>query len=69
MLTSSKFQFDKNDLVAVVKNAVLVGVAAALTYVGESVAKVDLGTAGPLLVPVVTLALDSFVKWVRNNVK
>ena len=69
MLTSDKFEFDKNDLMAVVKNAALVGVAAALTYVGESVTKVDLGTMGPLLVPVVTLALDSLVKWVRNNVK
>lgn len=69
MLTSSKFEFDKNDMVAVLKNAALVGLAAVLTYFGENLSKVDLGTMGPLVVPVVALALDSVVKWAKNNVK
>jgi hypothetical protein len=69
MLTSRSYQLDKNDVIALVKNAVLVGLAALLTYVGQNVTKLDLGPSVALFVPVIAMMLDSAVKWVKNNVK
>jgi hypothetical protein len=69
MLTSRSYQLDKNDVIALVKNAVLVGLAAVLTYVGENLVKLDLGPSVALFVPVVAMVLDSAVKWAKNNVK
>ena len=69
MLTSKSYQLDKNDVIALVKNAVLVGLAAVLTYVGENLVKLDLGPSIALFVPVVAMVLDSAVKWAKNNVK
>jgi hypothetical protein len=69
MLTSRSYQLDKNDVIALAKNAVLVGLAAVLTYVGQNVTKLDLGPSVALFVPVVAMMLDSAVKWVKNNVK
>lgn len=69
MLTSRNYQLDKNDVIALVKNAVLVGLAAVLTYVGQNLASLDLGPSVALFVPVVTMLLDSVVKWAKNNVK
>ena len=66
---SKAFSLNTNDLVKVGKNALLVGLAAVLTYVGENMTKVDLGTAGVMLVPVVAVVIDSLVKWVKDNTK
>lgn len=67
--SSEAFTLNTADLVNLTKNAVLVGLAAMLTYVGENVTDVDLGTTGILLVPVVTVGIDTLVKWMKNNTK
>lgn len=69
MSDSKSFSLNTSDLVNLGKNALLVGLAAMLTYVGENVSNVDLGTAGVMLVPVVSVAIDTLVKWMRNNAK
>lgn len=69
MLDSRAFELNKNDALALVKNAILVGLAAMLTYVGQNMSNVDLGAGTALVVPVVTILIDSAVKWVKNNVK
>lgn len=66
---SANYSLDKKDALNLVKNAVLVGVAAVLTYVGENLSSLNLGANGVLLVPVVTILIDSVVKWARGNVK
>ena len=66
---SKKFTLNTSDLVNLAKNAALVGLAAVLTYVGENIADVDLGTTGIMLVPVVSVAIDTFVKWIKDNTK
>ena len=66
---SAKYSLDRKDTLNLVKNAVLVGLAAILTYVGENLSSLDLGANGVLLVPVVTIVIDSVVKWARGNVK
>lgn len=66
---SSAFALNTTDLIAVGKNALLVGLAAVLTYVGENITKVDLGNMSALVVPVVVVAINTVVKWVRDNTK
>lgn len=66
---SKAFSLNKEDLLKVLKNAALVGVAAVLTYFGENLTKIDLGPIGVMLVPVVTVVIDSAIKWVRDNTK
>lgn len=60
---------DVNDLVSVGKNALLVGLAAVLTYVGENISQVDLGNASALIVPVVVVAVNTLVSWIKDNTK
>ena len=69
MLTSKGFSMDLNDLVNVGKNALLVGVAAVLTYVGENVANVDLGAASALIVPIVLIMVNTIVNWIEDHTK
>lgn len=69
MLTSKSFALDANDLISVGKNALLVGVAAVLTYVGENITKIDLGTASALIVPVVVVLVNTLVNWIKDHTK
>jgi hypothetical protein len=69
MLDSKAFEFNKNDFLSLAKNALLVGLAAVLTYVGQNLSHIDLGAGTALVVPVVTIMIDSAVKWVRDNTK
>jgi hypothetical protein len=69
MLTSKGFSMDVNDLVNVGKNALLVGLAAVLTYVGENITKIDLGAASALVVPVVVVMVNTLVNWIKDNTK
>lgn len=66
---SKAFSLNTNDLVKVGKNALLVGLAAVLTYMAEHLSKVDLGAMGVMVVPVVAVVIDSIVKWVKDNTK
>lgn len=69
MSDSKAFTLNTSDLVNLGKNALLVGLAAMLTYVGENVSDVDLGATGVMLVPVVSVAIDTLVRWMKNNTK
>lgn len=63
---SQRYSLNVNDVVSLAKNAVLVGAAALLTYVMENLRTVDLGTTGVLLVPVVTVLIDTTIKWLKG---
>lgn len=65
---SPAFSLNLNDVVSITKNALLVALAAALTYVGENITDLDLGATGVMLVPVVTVVINTLVKWAKNNV-
>lgn len=69
MLTSKSYALDVNDLVSIGKNALLVGLAAVLTYVGENISKIDLGSMSALVVPVVAVVVNTVVNWIKNNTK
>lgn len=66
---SKAFSLNTTDLISVGKNALLVGLAAILTYVGENVTKIDLGSASALVVPVVLVLMNTVVKWAKDNSK
>lgn len=64
---SKKFTLNLDDVKTLVKNAVLVGTAAALAYMGENIGDVDMGPTGLLLVPVISVAIDTMVSWLRDG--
>ena len=66
---SKAFTLNTTDLLNLGKNALLVALAAGLAYVGENLADVDWGTSGVLLVPVISVGIDTLVKWMKNNNK
>ena len=69
MLDSKGYEINKKDLVSVGRGAILVGVAAVLTYVGQNLAHIDLGAGSALIVPVVSMLIDSAIKWIKDNTK
>ena len=62
-----KFTLNWADISKIGKNALLVGGAAALTYVAGSLDQIDLGTLGALVVPIVAVGLDTAIKWLKDN--
>lgn len=66
---SGPFCLNSTDLISVGKNALLVGLAAVLTYVGENLTKLDLGSMTALVVPVTVVVINTVVKWAKDNTK
>ena len=66
---SGRFSLNMVDIIGLGKNALLVGGAAALTYVAGNIGGLDFGNLGALVVPIVAVALDSAIKWLKNNVQ
>jgi hypothetical protein len=64
---SKKFTLNWADLSKIGKNALLVGSAAALTYVAGNLDEIDLGSLGALFVPIVAVGLDTAIKWLKDN--
>ena len=69
MNDSKKFQLNQSDVSALGKNALLIGAAASLTYAVENLDTLDLGTMGILFVPIVAVALEPAIKWLKDNTK
>lgn len=68
-MASARFNLDSDDLKTLGFNALLVGGASALTYVAANIGSLDLGSTGLLLVPVITVALNSAIQWLKDNKK
>jgi hypothetical protein len=66
---SKAFSLNTTDLISVGKNAALVGLAALLTYIGENLTKLDLGSMTALIVPVTVVLINTVVKWAKDNSK
>jgi len=64
---SKGFALDVGDIAVLFKNALLVAVAAFLTTVVNSIGSLDLGVYTPLVVPMVTVILDTIIKWTKDN--
>tara|TARA_R100001244_G_scaffold114395_1_gene84760 strand:- start:143 stop:349 length:207 start_codon:yes stop_codon:yes gene_type:complete len=66
---SKKFSLNWSDFSGVLRNASLVGGAAALAYVAQNLTSLDLGSMGVLFIPIVAVALDTAIKWMKDNSK
>jgi len=55
------------DVLALLKNAGLVGLASGLTYIGDNIGGLDLGATAVVLVPIFSILIDSAVKWAKDN--
>jgi len=66
---SKKFTLDLSDLGGLGKQALLIGGAAAVTYIIQNLGTLDLGSMGALLVPIIAVTLDAIIKWFKNNQK
>jgi len=64
---SKKFTLNLIDVTRIGKNAALVAIAAALTYVAGNLDQIDLGSVGTLLVPIIAVGLDTAIKWLKDN--
>lgn len=64
---SKKFSVNTADLWNVLKNGGLVALAAFITYLMNNLHVIDLGQYTPLLIPVVSLVLDTIVKWAKDG--
>ena len=66
---SNKLSFNWSDFLGLGKNALLVGIAASLTYMGDNMDQIDMGTSGILVVPIVAILIDAAIKWSKDNTK
>ena len=64
---AKKFTLNMIDVTRISKNAALVAIAAALTYVAGNLDQIDLGSVGTLLVPIIAVGLDTAIKWLKDN--
>ena len=64
---SKIFKLNMADVIKIGKNALLVGSAAALTYIAGNLESIDLGAVGALFVPIVAVGLDTAIKWLKDN--
>jgi hypothetical protein len=66
---SKKYAFNVEDMVKLGKNALLVGSAASLTYLGSNLSEVDLGSMGLMVVPTISVSIESAIKWLKDGTK
>ena len=63
---SGKFSLNMDDVSRVAKGAVLVGVAAALTFFVDSIGEIEMGENLLIVVPMVTMGIHAVIRWVND---
>lgn len=66
---SKPFKFDADDAVNIMKTAVLVGAAGAITYIIDNIGHLDLGSLTTVVVPIATVGLQAVLKFLKDNQK
>lgn len=64
---SPRFVFNMDDLMTVLKTALMVGAATALTFLVDNLGKIEMGENLLIFVPMVTMALNAVIRWVKDN--
>jgi len=64
---SKKFTLNWGDISKIGRNALLVGSAAALTYVAQNLGDIDMGTLSALFVPIIAVGLDTAIQWLKDS--
>ena len=64
---SGRFSLNMDDVVKVAKNAVLVGIAAALTFAVGNLGEIEMGENLLILIPMITMGLQFVIKWAQDQ--
>lgn len=64
---SKSYSFDYTDALKVVRHAAIVGAAAALTVAIENVGGMNFGSATPVLLPIISIALNAAMRYIKSN--
>lgn len=64
---SEEKKLDKKDVVGVLRQALLVGVSAALAVIADKLGGLDLGPYTALIVPLIITAISTVQKWLASN--
>lgn len=67
--TSKGFELNKRDIWSIILVGLLVGLASTLTYVAENISHIDFGDSTLFIVPVITVAINSLVRWIKDFTK
>lgn len=65
--TSGAFQLNITDLKKLGVNAILVGAASTLLYLSNGIKSEDFGVLTPIVIPLISAALESAYRWVKDN--
>lgn len=67
--TSKGFELNKRDVWSIILVGLLVGLASTLTYIAENVSHIDFGDATLFIVPIITVAINSIIRWIKDFTK
>lgn len=65
--TGSKlFSLNVADIMVVVKNALLVALAAFLTFIVQNLGNIEMGENALFIIPVITMALNTAIRFIKD---
>ncbi len=64
---SPRFGFNMEDLMSVLRTALMVGSAAALTFIVDNLGKIEMGENMLIVIPMVTMAIKALIRWIKDN--
>lgn len=64
---SPRFKFNVEDLMGVLKTALMVALAAFLTFLVQSLGNIEMGEGVLIFIPAVTAVLNGLINWVKDN--
>jgi hypothetical protein len=66
---SKFFSLNVNDVIEIVKQALIVGLAAVLTFIAQHIGNIEMGESTLIVIPVVTAALNTIIRWLNDYTK
>lgn len=67
--TSTKGKLDLTDVAKLLRDGVMVAVAAFLAYISGNAAGINVGEYTPIVVPLFALAMNAAYRWFKDNTK
>lgn len=64
--SSKGFELDKKDIWSILLVGLLVGLASTLTYVAENISSLDFGKSTMLIIPIITVTINSLIRWIKD---
>jgi hypothetical protein len=64
---SPKYQIIKEDILSILRGAIIMAVGTGLTYGLEAIAKLDFGTWTPVVSILTTMAINAIRKWLTTT--